>query len=121
MSAPIGSVNVRPIQIPDGGSSRGEGESAHQRSGLRGHVTETHFVDSQEVETTRSQLVNIQKRLQEAGSNVRVGVETVNGNTIFTIRDAATGQIIRRIPSDEALRISQNLDKLTGLYLDRLE
>lgn len=121
MSAPISSVDYRSIQLPDGGSSRGEGESAHKRSGSRDGVAEARPVESQRADATKSQAASVQMRLQEAGSNVRVGVESVNGNTIFTIRDADTGQIIRKIPSDEAIRISQNLDKLTGLYLDRLE
>ena len=63
----------------------------------------------------------VQVRFDEAGSRVKVGVDSVNGNTVFTIRDAETGQVIRKIPSDEAIRISQNIDRLTGLYVDRIE
>jgi len=121
MSDPISSINFRPIQLPDGGPSTGNGEYSN-------HQTTSHeyFVGAREgkelqPESLANQAIRVQARMQEAGSNVRVGVESVNGSTVFTVRDADTGQVIRKIPSDEALRISQNLDRLSGLYLDRLE
>jgi len=121
MSEPIGSVDFRSIQIPDGAMSNGGGTSHHENPSSTGFVGDTHVVENVRLEHIKSQAAMVQTRLQEAGSNVRVGVESVNGNTVFTVRDANTGQVIRKIPSDEALRISQNIDRLTGLYLDRLE
>ncbi|MBM4192532.1 MAG: flagellar protein FlaG [Gammaproteobacteria bacterium] len=121
MSAPISSVDFGTIQLPDGGPTKEDGGSYGQHSVSGGFVADTHSVKSRQAESAESQAASVQVRLQEAGSNVRVGVELVNGSTVFTVRNADTGQIIRKIPSDEAIRISQNLDKLTGLYLDRLE
>lgn len=121
MSEPISAVDFRSIQPPDSATSNGDGTS-YQQPSSRTYAVDTHGVESMRVEdSANKQAAAVQTRLQEAGSKVRVGVETVNGSTVFTVRDATTGQVIRKIPSDEALRISQNLDRLTGLYLDRLE
>lgn len=120
MSEPISAVDFRSIQPPDSATSNGDGTS-YQQPSSRTYAVDTRGVESMRADSANKQAAAVQTRLQEAGSKVRVGVETVNGNTVFTVRDATTGQVIRKIPSDEALRISQNLDRLTGLYLDRLE
>jgi uncharacterized FlaG/YvyC family protein len=121
MSEPINSVDFTRIEFPDGrgagdlsGGAREYAEnkmdSVVTRSAARsGRRSESEYVGA------------VQSRFNEAGANVRVGVETVNGSAVFTIRDSETGQVIRKIPSDEAIRIANNLDNLTGLYVDRIE
>jgi flagellar protein FlaG len=121
MSEPISSVDFRAIQLPDSGASNGSADSAYNYSSSRSSTGVTRSVSTRNTESADQQAEIIQARLQESGSNVSVGVESVNGNAVFTIRDSVTGQVIRKIPSDEAVRISQNIDRLTGLYLDRLE
>lgn len=121
MSEPINSVDFKRVHFPEGGPSNdSDFGSPHYSSPARGSAGAT-ASNGQESNSLRDQAAGVQGRLQEAGANVRVGVETVQGNTIFTVRDAETGRIIRKIPSDEAIRISQNIDRLTGVYLDRLE
>ena len=121
MTEPINSVDFKSIHFPEGGPSNDSGfGSHHYPSSARASVEATTSMEKGPG-SARDQAAVVQVRLQEAGANVRVGVESVKGNTIFTVRDAETGQIIRKIPSDEAIRISQNIDRLTGLYLDRLE
>ena len=121
MSDPIGSVDFRPIQFPEGGPSNGNGGHSNHKAASRDNFVDAHTAKEVRLESFSNHAVTVQARMQEAGSNVRVGIESVNGSTVFTVRDAETGQVIRKIPSDEALRISQNLDRLSGLYLDRLE
>jgi len=52
---------------------------------------------------------------------VNVGIESVNGTIVFTVTDQRTGSVLRKIPSDEALRIARNIDELTGILVDRME
>ena len=121
MSEPISSVDFRAIQFPDGGASNGSTDSAYNYSSPRSSTGVAGNIPARNTNSAVEQAEVMQARLQEVGSNVSVGVESVNGNAVFTIRDSVTGQVIRKIPSDEAVRISQNIDRLTGLYLDRLE
>jgi len=60
-------------------------------------------------------------RLEQAGGSVNVGIEAVNGTVVFTVTDQRTGNVLRKIPSDEALRITRNIDELTGILVDRME
>lgn len=60
-------------------------------------------------------------RLEQAGGSVNVGIESVNGTVVFTVTDQRTGNVVRKIPSDEALRITRNIDELTGILVDRME
>lgn len=60
-------------------------------------------------------------RLEQVGGRVNVGIESVNGTVVFTVTDQRTGSVLRKIPSDEALRITRNIDELTGILVDRME
>ena len=121
MSEPIGPIDSGRIDFSSGGPSDDvSGRAFHypvatpERGAIRGHAVRS-------AAATRADAVAVEARLNEAGSSVRVGIESVNGNTVFTVRDSETGAVIRKIPSDEAIRIANNLDKLSGLYVDRIE
>jgi flagellar protein FlaG len=58
-------------------------------------------------------------RYAEAGLSVSVNFQTVDGHLVYIVKDSQTGDVIRQIPSEEALRISKHLDHLTGLMLDK--
>jgi len=60
-------------------------------------------------------------RAEATGVRVNVGIESVNGTVVFTVTDQRTGSVLRKIPSDEALRITRNIDELTGILVDRME
>ena len=121
MSEPINSVDFMPIHFPDGGPSGGLAHGSNQNPSAANDAAVLRSVSIKNGKSAEEYAVAVQNRFQEAGSSVRVGIESVNGNTVFTIKDTETGQVIRKIPSDEAIRISNNLDRLTGLFLDRLE
>jgi len=121
MSDPINSVDFQPIHFPESGPSNDPGTGSRYRSSSASGPGNPIASVAKGAASAREQADIVKSRLQEAGANVRVGVESVKGSTVFTIRDAETGQVIRKIPSDEAIRISQNIDRLTGVYLDHLE
>lgn len=121
MSEPISPVDYRAIQFPSGGSWNGPTDSGYKYSSSGASTGVISEMPTSNNEPAVQLAPVIQARLQEAGSKVSVGIESVDGNPVFIIRDSVTGQVIRKIPSDEAVRISQNLDRLTGLYLDRVE
>ena len=60
-------------------------------------------------------------RFEQVGGSVNVGIDSVNGTVVFTVTDQRTGSVLRKIPSDEALRITRNIDELTGILVDRME
>ena len=58
-------------------------------------------------------------RYAEVGLSVSVNFQSVDGHLVYIVKDSQTGDVIRQIPSEEALRISKHLDRLTGLLLDK--
>jgi flagellar protein FlaG len=56
----------------------------------------------------------IDRFLRDAGRALSFSVDEVTGRTVVSVRDPATGQLIRQVPSEEALRIAANLDLVSA-------
>ena|SRR5690242_13224061 len=59
----------------------------------------------------------INRKLQESDQQLRFAVDHDSGKMVVRVVDTATDQVIRQIPSDVALAISQSLEKLQGLLV----
>jgi len=55
--------------------------------------------------------------VQNSNKDVQFKLENSNGKVVVQVMDTQNHQVIRQIPSKEALAISQALDKLQGLLL----
>jgi flagellar protein FlaG len=60
-------------------------------------------------ETVAAVAAQIESYLRSVGREVELSIDDESGKTIISVRDTATGDLIRQIPSAEALRISQSL------------
>ena len=69
--------------------------------------------------SAREQTVALAERYGEAGLNVSVNFQNLDGHLVYIVKDRESGEVIRQIPSEEALRISKHLDRLTGIMLDK--
>lgn len=59
----------------------------------------------------------INSQLRQMSKNIRFSLDEETGNTIVRVVDSDTGQTIRQIPSEEALRIQHSLERLQGVLL----
>lgn len=59
-------------------------------------------------------LLQLNKSLQKAGSNILFEPDEDSGKMLFLMKDAETGETIRQIPNDVVLKISRAI----GEYLD---
>jgi flagellar protein FlaG len=59
----------------------------------------------------------INRRLDESSRNLQFSLDHDSGKMIVRVVDTATNEVIRQIPSEVALAISQSLEKLQGLLL----
>ena len=85
-------------------------QTASAQSVLDGGVTRSELEES--VRTAN-------ERLAARHQQVALGVES--GTVIVTVTDAKSGQVVRQIPTEEALRITRNIDELTGILVDTKE
>jgi flagellar protein FlaG len=71
-------------------------------------------------ETLEAIASRIQEYLQRNGRNLEFRVDDASGRTVISVRDAHTGELIRQIPNEEALAISQRLSATTGTLFDSM-
>jgi flagellar protein FlaG len=72
------------------------------------------------METMRAVAKQIETYLKANGRDLQFSVDEESGRTVVTVRNSATGEVIRQIPDAEALRIAQSLGQHPGTLLDVL-
>jgi flagellar protein FlaG len=60
----------------------------------------------------------IEEYLRSSGRDLEFRIDEATGRTVVSVRDPQTGEVIRQIPSEEALRIAQHLDVHTAVLLN---
>ncbi len=117
------SVRPEPIRSPTAASApamSGKGAPAGG-SALPRQMTvpESHpmAVPVQDVHKSATQIDDFLKR---TGHQLAIVVDEASGQVVVQVRDPVSGDLIRQIPSDEALRIARNLDKEGAALIDEL-
>jgi len=64
-----------------------------------------------------SAVKNINKALQKLSQDIEFSVDTESNRTIVKVVDQQTGEVIRQMPTEEALEISKALDRVQGLLI----
>jgi flagellar protein FlaG len=79
-------------------------------------TVETRSVD----QTTAAEAQQLESYLRSVGRSVQFSIDQESGETVVSIRDAETGEMIRQIPSAEALRLAQSLGSQSNSLIDIL-
>ncbi len=62
----------------------------------------------------------LQRHTADAAPELKFAIDSDSGKTVIQITDSTTNKVIRQIPSEEALQISQDLDRFQkGLLVNR--
>jgi len=59
------------------------------------------------------------ERLAEAGQRIDISIDKATNIVVVQVRDRDSGETIRQIPPEEALQVTRNIDRLTGILVDR--
>lgn len=70
------------------------------------------------MEAMKSAAAQIETYLRSIGRALEFSVDDTTGRTVVTVRDSATGETIRQIPSEEALRLAQALGNQPNALID---
>lgn len=62
-------------------------------------------------------VADINKAMQSHSQDLRFSVDTDSKRVVVKIIDQQTNQVLRQIPTEEALEISKSLDKLKGVLI----
>lgn len=68
-------------------------------------------------EELRRTVEALRKALAPVARDLRFSIDQQTGKTVITVTDVATQEVIRQIPSQEALDIAHALDRLQGVLL----
>lgn len=61
------------------------------------------------------------RRLEAHNQRLDIALDSSTGVIVVKVTDSATGETLRQIPTEEALRITRSIDSLTGILVDHRE
>jgi len=70
-------------------------------------------------EDFRESVQSANERLAESGRQIAVSVDKSTDTVVVQVTDRDSGEMIRQIPPEAALQITRNIDRLTGILIDR--
>lgn len=73
--------------------------------------TETE-TDREKLETAVSSIQDFTQNIQR---NLNFSINESTGRTVVEVRDVASGDVIRQLPTEEALRLAESLDEMRSL------
>ena len=74
--------------------------------------------NAQEESQLKQAVTELQRQTQQAAPNLEFSIDRQSGRSVIKVVDSRTKEVIRQIPSEEVLRLNQQLDKLQGLLFD---
>ena len=63
----------------------------------------------------------VNEKLSHRGQSLDIGVDPSTGAVVVKVSDDKTGEVVRQIPSEDALRVARNIEALTGILVDHRE
>lgn len=82
--------------------------------------TEKSSLDAMRAELQES-VRSANERLAVHNQKLEIAIDGATGAIVVKVSDSDTGETLRQIPSEEALRITRNIDSLTGILVDHKE
>ncbi|WP_060508311.1 flagellar protein FlaG [Pseudomonas sp. NBRC 111124] len=73
---------------------------------------------SNEAEKVKNAVSQIEKFLSESKRNLEFSTDEQSGQVVVKVIASATGELIRQLPSEEALRIAHSLNDASSLLFD---
>jgi flagellar protein FlaG len=70
------------------------------------------------MDAIRAAAKQIDSFLKSIGRSLDIRVDDATGRTVVTVRDANSGDVIRQIPSEEALKLARSLGESSAAILD---
>lgn len=71
---------------------------------------------AEEKEVLENVASNLQEFVNLIDKELKFTVDTETGRQVVTVKDGTNGEIIRQIPSEEVLKLAQNLAKVTDVF-----
>jgi flagellar protein FlaG len=100
--APV-QADARPVQVAPAAPPKGPEKSA------------TKALSKQSEEQLKEAVKSLN---EQSNTSMSFSIDKTNNRTVIKVEDANTGEVIRQIPNETVLRVSHNIEKAKGLFLD---
>ncbi|MFM8845802.1 MAG: flagellar protein FlaG [Gammaproteobacteria bacterium] len=70
-------------------------------------------------EDFRESVSDANERLIQQGRAINISVDRETNIVVVSVSDSESGEKIRQIPPEEALNVTRNIDRLTGILVDK--
>lgn len=81
-------------------------EAVEEAKSVSAVESEQQQVDGEEL---KSAVVELNKAVQNVQRNLEFSVDDITGRTVVQVKDRATDEVIRQMPSEEALKLAQHV------------
>lgn len=117
---PLNQVRDRVEKVDQ--AAKVSGAVAAASAGLKAQAVEAVSANSPAVRAELQEAVGAaNEKLLQRGQKLDIGVDEESGTIVIRVSDQKTGEMIRQMPSEEALRITRSIDRLTGILVDQKE
>ena len=96
-------ADARPVQVAPAAPQKGPEKSA------------TKALSKQSEEQLKEAVKSLN---EQSNTSMSFSIDKTNNRTVIKVEDANTGEVIRQIPNETVLRVSHNIEKAKGLFLD---
>jgi flagellar protein FlaG len=76
-------------------------------------------VPVENAESVREAVAALNRAAKALNNSVQLSLDSGSGRAVVRVIDSETGQLIRQIPSEEALELRRALDRIAGLLIHR--
>lgn len=98
---------------------RSDAQRANERANEEARSTSTQAVSRARIEEFKESLRSANERLAAKGRVINIGYDKSSATVVVTVSDRETGETVRQIPPEAAMRITRNIDQLTGILIDQ--
>ncbi len=78
------------------------------------------MLDKEEIKKSLDNTVkNLNKQMEELDTNVKFGFNDKIDTLFVDVMERSTGKIIRKIPSEEAMKLSERMKEIVGMIFDK--
>ena len=98
---------------------RSDAQRANERANQEAQSASAQAASRARVEEFKESLRSANERLAAKGREINIGYDKSSATVVVTVSDRETGETVRQIPPEAAMRITRNIDQLTGILIDQ--
>ena len=98
---------------------RSDAQRANEQANQEAQSASAQAASRARVEAFKESLRSANERLAAKGREINIGYDKSSATVVVTVSDRETGDTVRQIPPEAAMRITRNIDQLTGILIDQ--